>query len=122
MKRPNWEVKTYGIRPAGKQDECHYCGAAKTEQHKPDCVIGSRTVVVKMEIDLVVAVPESWTPEEIEFHRNDGSWCSSNVLGELKRLAKAKDCICEFTRFQFVREATEEDEARQGIFVNKLPS
>jgi len=65
-----------------------------------------RTVVVKMEVEIVVRVPESWDVGLIEFQRNEGSWCSNNVIQELKR----KDCLCNNTLFTYVREATEEDE------------
>ena len=122
MKRPIWSVGNHGIRPAGSPTACFYCGAGIAEQHKPDCVIRSRTVVVKMEIDLVVTVPESWTPEDIEFHRHESSWCASSIINDLENLANRKDCLCQFTEFKFVREATEEDEEKQGVFVNILPS
>ena len=46
----------------------------------------------------------------IEFRRNEGSWCSSNALRELEAMTKRGECLCRHTKFEYVREATKEDE------------
>lgn len=122
MKRNNWEVKDYGIRPAGDSEHCFYCGEPKGSIHKEDCVIRSRTVVIKMEAELVVDVPEFWDEEQINFHRNKGSWCATNVLSELERLDNRLGCLCGVLKFKYLREATEEDEESQKIYVKDFES
>ena len=121
MKRNNWEVKDYGIRPAGSPNHCFYCSAVKGDEHKVDCVIRSRTIVMKMEVEMVLKVPEDWDKKQCEFHRNEGSWCSSNIIDELKRMDNELGCLCENTKFKFLREATEEDEKSLKVFVKDFP-
>lgn len=122
MKRDNWPVEEHGIRPAGYPNHCLYCQEPRGGEHDPECVIRERTVVVRLTIEYVIDVPEAWTPEQIEFHRNEGSWCSDNVYSELGALSEHAQCLCDFTKFEYVREATEEDEAKSGVFVKTLPT
>ncbi len=107
---------THGPRPAGPLDECFYCQAKVGTNHDLTCVFRSRTVVIRAIIEYVVDVPEHWTEDNILFHRNEGSWCASNCVEELKRLTDDSDendgCICDKVRFEFVRDATPEDDAR----------
>ena len=67
MKRKDWTVGQYGIRPVGKPDRCLYCDSKIGDQHKEDCVIRSKTVVINFNIEMVVDIPEYWTKENIEF-------------------------------------------------------
>jgi hypothetical protein len=100
-----------GPRPAGPPDECFYCLQPVGERHKGDCIIRERTVVLRMTVELVVRVPEEWDHDMIEFHRNESSWCSGNVVSELKR----KECLCRETKFQYLREATQEEDEEWGL-------
>jgi len=113
MNRADWPVLEHGIRPAGPPDRCFYCKAQLGEQHGAECVIRSRTVVVRAIVEYVIDVPESWTPHDIEFHRNDGSWCSSNGIDEIglinERQGEGK-CPCQIVKYEYVREASAEDE------------
>ncbi len=132
MKRDIWSVGSHGIRPAGKPDRCFYCGEALGEEHKDTCVIRSRTVVIRATIEYAISVPENWDTQLIEFQRNDGSWCADNFISELEELRDRKTedlgggmkigCVCEMTSFEYVREATPEDEELNQLFVSKLPS
>jgi len=122
MKRTNWPVEHDGIRPAGKPDECFYCHEKLGGTHKPDCVIRQRTVVVRMTVDYVIDVPEHWTEDNIQFHRNEGSWCSDNALSELEQLSGRAGCLCSFMEFSYLREGTEKDEEKNQFFVSKIPS
>lgn len=122
MKRDNWIVGEYSIRPAGDPDKCFYCGVHKGGTHKPECVIRNRTVVLKMTIDLVVEVPEDWDKQTIEFNKNQGTWCASNILSELERLDGHAGCLCPFMEFEYIREATQDDEELYGVYVNKIES
>lgn len=122
MKRDEWKVGEYGIRPNGSPDHCFYCGEPRGADHKPDCVIRSRTVVAQVTIEYVHTVPEFWTQDEIEFFLCDSSWCASNVLDELRQIADRGGCLCGQSAFEYLREATTEDEERDGIKVTELPS
>ena len=122
MKRKDWEVKDDGIRPAGDKNHCFYCGEEKGSQHKNDCVIRCRTIIMEMKINIPMDVPEFWDIEQCEFHKNKGSWCANNILSYLEELIKNHGCLCSLTEFTFIREATQEDEEYYNIYVDKLPS
>jgi len=113
MKRKNWIVNNFSVRPAGKQDECFYCGEKVGSEHKQDCVIRSRTVVVDFTIRMVVDVPESWDKEDIEFKYNDGCWCADNLINLLDR--ENNGCLCPHVVAECIREATQEDEEYWGL-------
>ena len=126
MKRTNWPVEEFGIRPAGKPTECFYCNEPKGGTHKPDCVIRERTVVVEVTIQMVVSKPENWSPDEIEFHFNESSSCLSNPVEQLvdlnERMIEAGDCLCGMIDVKYLREATASDENKQKLFVKDIPS
>jgi hypothetical protein len=107
-------VKQEDIRLAGPQDKCLYCGSKIGELHKIDCVMRNKTVVIRATIDYVIEVPEFWDKDNIEFHRNGSSWCASNFVSELEELDKNVGCLCSFVDFEYVREATEDDEENCG--------
>ena len=122
MTRKDWTVGKYGVRPAGKPDECFYCGAKVGEQHKANCVIREKTIVTRMTIDFVDSVPESWDEDLIDFHYNDSSWCATNVLHRLEERSNFH-CLCDVASFEYLRDATEEDEENWGVVkVNELKS
>ena len=101
--------------PAGKPGECFYCGSGIGSEHQPECVCRKRSVVLRVVVEYAVLVPESWTPEQIEFHRNESSWCASNFLAELGQINDG--CPCPFHKTTYLREATEEDEEKQLGFI-----
>lgn len=121
MLRGNWLVGDYGIRPAGKPDECFYCGAKIATEHRMECVIRDKTVVVKVEMELVVKVPEDWDQNNIEFKYNDSSSCQDNIIQEInsmvERMNNDASCSCGLINVKYLREATEEDESRQKMFI-----
>jgi hypothetical protein len=100
-----------GPRPAGKPDECFYCQRPIGAEHEADCVMRDRTVVVRLTVEYPIRVPEHWTPEDIELHRNDSSWCIGNAVVELDSV-NDQGCICGIAKVEYVREATEDDEIR----------
>lgn len=122
MKRDNWEVKDFGIRPAGPPDRCFYCDRKKGEQHKKDCVIRQRTVVIRTTFEYTISIPEDWLPDMFEAHRNEGTWCGTNGLHEIEELLERIDsvCLCPFIETEFVREADERDEERSKVFVKEI--
>ena len=106
-----------GPRPAGEPSECFYCHQPVGEAHADDCVCRKRTVVVRATIDITVPVPESWDVDAIEFHRNESSWCAGNVVNDLNRCDRdeAQGCLCSVANFDYIREATVEDDAYFGL-------
>lgn len=92
---------------------CFYC-REKIEAHKPDCVTLGRSVVICAVVEYIVRVPRSWTPEEIEFQRNESSWCADADLIRIGEKLSSLElpsahCACNVSTFQYVREATEKD-------------
>lgn len=100
-------TKENGPRPAGKQTECFYCHKQIGEQHEWECVLRERRVIVRMTTEYEIDVQESWTKENIEFHRNDSSWCATNALDELVAIYQDSEtkCMCPSTSFEYIREA-----------------
>jgi hypothetical protein len=105
-------VKQENIRSAGPQDKCLYCGSKIGELHKSDCVMRDKTIVIRAIVEYVVEVPEFWDKDNIEFHRNSSSWCVSNFVNELEELDKNVGCLCSFVNFEYVHEATKNDEEK----------
>ena len=117
MKRTNWIVGEYGVRPAGKPNECFYCHAKVGEEHKEDCVIRCRTVNVDFTIHTVMCVPECWDENDINFKFNESSWCVSNLIKDIVRREEDFDkCPCFITEAKYIGEATEEDEDIYALY------
>ena len=87
-------------RPARMDGTCFYCNQKIGDDHKKDCVTISKQVLVKMTVRYVRSVPANWDKKQIESFMNEGSWCSSNALNELK----AMSCICPITEFEYIRD------------------
>lgn len=100
-----------GSRPAGKPDECFYCGNKIGETHKDDCVLLKKTVVVKLTADLVIKVPRSWDSGNVNFKYNGSSHCNSNIIHSLEEYARDenKQCLCGLVNVVYEREASEAD-------------
>ena len=103
----NIETRETGER-AAKPGLCFYCDHAVGADHAPDCVVLQRTVVLEMKVRYVASVPRYWSKDDIEFHRNDGSFCLSNDLAQLCKEDET-GCLCDRAEVAFVREATKED-------------
>lgn len=85
-----------GIRPAGEPDECLYCKQKVGFPHLFECVILNKKVKLKYSFEVEVEMPWSWDKEQVEFNRNEGSWCASNALEELEETAKLNNgCLCD---------------------------
>lgn len=123
MKRKDWTITESSTRPAGKPDRCFYCGNKIGKQHKEDCVIRGRTVVLDFTIRTVIDLPECWDTKQIEYRYNDGTWCANNLLNYLERRNKKTGCICDITTAKYIREATEDDEKDYGVtFIKEVES
>lgn len=81
----------YGIRPAGKKDECFYCQRKVGEPHGGECVVVVRKIAIEFTFDLqergkwtalfCLERPYFWKEERCDFWANDGTWCTDNLLG-----------------------------------------
>ena len=88
-------------RPADMNGHCFYCQQPIGSAHEDDCVLVKKRVKVRMTVEYEVEVPARWDKEQIEFHRNEGSWCSDNALAELEEL-EGDGCLCPITEFEYL--------------------
>lgn len=94
-----------GIRPAGKSDECFYCQRKIGQSHESDCVIVTKRIKVSYVFDIEVDVPHFWTQDDIEFHRNESSWCANNAISDIQLFMDdiSPHCLCSNFRCEFIR-------------------
>lgn len=107
----NFEVTEKAMRPAGRgARQCYYCQAPIGEHHRPDCVLVMKKVRVRLTVDYEIGVPASWDKYAIEFHRNDGSWCSDNAVTELQALTADENqgCLCSRASFKYLESVGDE--------------
>lgn len=101
-------VTPAAARPAGRPDRCFYCHRPVGDTHDEDkCALVKRKVRVRMTVEYDIDAPVHWDQAQIEFHRNDGSWCADNALDELAAQSERAGCLCPHTRFEYVREMGE---------------
>lgn len=104
----------HGPRPAGKPDECFYCHEKVGGDHKDDCVLFQKLVVVEVKFTYIRTAPAGFTDQDIEFGMNESSSCADNMLAELNRLYPKDDefavhCLCGHAEGRVLRDATVED-------------
>jgi hypothetical protein len=111
-------VKREDERPARRDGTCFYCCQAIGAAHKLDCVIVSKSVVIRLSVDVVIDVPRTWGSETIEFAKNESSACIDGLLVTLGEWAAKDDhtpgtcaCACGAASVEFLRDATPEDHA-----------
>jgi hypothetical protein len=106
-------VKDEDVRPARQDGTCFYCRQALGEPHKEECVIWTKKVRVRVTLEYEIEVPRSWTKENIEFHRNEGTWCADNMVQELENWMGTggsyeeegyRPCMCGTTHFEVVED------------------
>jgi len=102
MNKKKWKITEKAQRPGGRKGRCFYCGKTVGSFHKSDCVLIKKTVKVKLTINYEVNVPADWDKQMIEFHRNDSTWCSSNLIEELKKLDTKNGCLCPIAEFKYL--------------------
>ena len=122
LQHTNMVTPEHGPRPAGRPDQCFYCGQAVGTEHKADCVCRVKVVMVEVTMTIPRVVPASWDADSVDFHLNDSSWCADNIEGDLTRYMEAKGddapCMCGAFHGKFLRDATDED--LQGVNVVQL--
>jgi hypothetical protein len=89
------------LRPAMK-DKCLYCKSKVGGYHLDTCVFICKKVKVRCTIEYEISCPYHWTKHDIEFHRNEGSWCSDNMLNELENLSEKNGCLCYFASYEVI--------------------
>lgn len=100
-------VTEKAMRPASDKVQCFYCQQAVGLAHKPTCVLVRKKARARMVVEYEIVVPHSWDQHDIEFHRNEGSWCSDNAIDELQALAESEGCLCNRMEFEVVGMAAE---------------
>ena len=102
-----FNVTEKAMRPASKERHCFYCGQDIGQKHKTDCVLVQKNVRIKVSVEYEIKVPNSWDKAQVEFHRNEGSWCCSNIITELMALDEKQGCICNFAKIEFLNDVSE---------------
>lgn len=108
--REDWPLvveKDDGLRPSGPPDECFYCHQKIGQPHGPECVVVTKTVKVRYTFEIEIEVPHHWDRGNIEFHRNEGSWCADNSITDLEEHLKRGlgDCLCPCFKCKYLQEA-----------------
>lgn len=102
---PRWEVTKDDERPARPDGTCFYCWEPIGGKHKEDCVIPCRPVEIEVRIRLVEEFPVSWSEGDIEFSKNESTWCASNIIDRLEEIVKTGKCLCDVTEVKYIKEA-----------------
>lgn len=89
-------------RPNGPDDECFYCRQPMGNLHLGTCPIPSKKVKVRLTIEYEIDVPIYADKTDIEFQRNEGSWCGSNCIQELEELEKEIGCLCPVATYELI--------------------
>lgn len=89
-------------RPLGKADECFYCSQPMGSLHLATCPIPSKKVKVRAIVEYEIDVPIYWDKTNIEFQRNESTWCAGNMIQELEELEKEIGCLCPVIRYEVV--------------------
>ena len=93
-------------RPFGRDTECFYCHQLIGSPHSDDCVLINKKVKVRMFVDYEIEVPARWEKHNIEFARNEGSWCANNAIRELEEYfdneSGENNCMCDASYFEYL--------------------
>lgn len=105
-------VDAEDARPAGKPGECFYCLRKVGEEHTWECVIPERLVKVRATISWEVAVPRSWTPENVADYKESHA-CIGNLAHEIQQYSDRLDekspntCQVEHPAIEYLGEVPE---------------
>ena len=103
-----FKVTEKAKRSVSNTDTCFYCGQPIGDYHKPECVLISKKVKVRMVVEYEVEVPSHWDKHNVEFHRNDSSWCADSAVNELQKIVEDEEspCLCELARFEYIEDTS----------------
>src|SRR5262245_5662300 len=90
------------LRPAGKPEECYYCKQKIGTPHGSRCVCVTKRVRLRYSYEVKVDIPHFWTVDDIEFHRNESSWCADNSLDDLEKMKGQHGCLCHVFSAEFL--------------------
>lgn len=93
------------VTPDTRKDgdiRCFYCQANVGTPHAHECVKVVKKVRVRMVVEYEIEVPSHWQKFNVEFQRNEGSWCADNAIEELEALAAEKGCLCDEVQFEYL--------------------
>ena len=106
MSETNWPlVLKEHLRPAGDGLHCFYCKQPVGSPHGFRCSMVCKKVKVRYIFELEIDVPQSWTKDDVEFNRNDGTWCADNAVSELEQFTAVdgeRSCLCNRFKCEFV--------------------
>ena len=105
-----WLVHHGGPGTRADPNQCFYCKQKTGEYHKADCVSVNKKVRIRVSWDIEVTVPMHWTKEDIEFHRNEGSYCSDNDierLGDIFNERAHTGCSCSSYECKYLGEVAD---------------
>jgi len=102
----DFDVTGKAMRPASDVTQCFYCQQPIGSKHKSGCVLVQKRAKVRVVIEYEVSVPSHWDSGQIEFHRNEGSWCADNMIDELEQLKGEDDCLCSVAKFEYLNDAS----------------
>ena len=100
---PDYTVTKKAMRPASDKEQCFYCQQVVGATHKDDCVLIKKKVMVSLVIEYPIVVPAHWKAEDVLFFRNEGSWCSDNLISELDEL-RGSECLCDKADYTYIGE------------------
>lgn len=108
-RKTQFKVTRDSMRPASEGEECcFYCAEPLGSNHLSTCVLVRKKVKVRFSIEYEVAVPSFWSGADVDFHRNDSSWCKSNVIEELRDMIHSgDDCLCYKSLFEYLSDVGE---------------
>lgn len=122
LEHTNMVTSENGPRPAGRPDQCYYCGQPVGLEHKADCACRVKVVMIEVTMRIPRVVPASWDAGLVDFHLNDSSWCADNIGDDLTQYLAAKNddapCMCGTFSGKFLRDADAND--LQGVDVVQL--
>lgn len=115
-----FKVTRKAMRPAAPDSEqCFYCHQPVGGNHLHSCVLVRQHVEIRATFALTIDEPASWSEEEIELLRNEGSWCKDNLIREIEMASKADGCLCNCCTIRVARKVgqlflQETDEEKKG--------
>lgn len=119
MRYPGNEVTIEDTRSKkgehGTSDKCFYCTAKVGKPHDENCIVPERPVKIRLTMDLIVPFPISWCEHAIDHMLHDDEFCMIDFMGDIERHLEAGLCLCDFTKTEYLREATIEDAIDTGL-------
>lgn len=110
MKQNTQHVVTKkAMRPGSNEPRCFYCHQRIGETHLFACELIKKRAKIRMTVEYEIEIPESWGKDDVEFHRNSGTWCANNAIQELKNAFEqgGETCMCGRADFQYLGDESE---------------